>query len=123
MRKATVILALTMFVIAAMVTGCGGGDKKPAEQPKAKGPSGTLMIYTSIYPDIVELVKPAIAKKFPDLKVNWFQAGSEQVMAKLAGEIEAKKVQADVLLVADPAYYLTLKDNGLLMLYFSSFGI
>ncbi|MBP8036425.1 MAG: ABC transporter substrate-binding protein [Negativicutes bacterium] len=117
MRKATVILALTMFVIAAMVTGCGGGDKKPAEQPKAKGPSGTLMIYTSIYPDIVELVKPAIAKKFPDLKVNWFQAGSEQVMAKLAGEIEAKKVQADVLLVADPAYYLTLKDKGLLMKY------
>jgi iron(III) transport system substrate-binding protein len=38
-------------------------------------------------------------------------------MAKLAGEIEAKKVQADVLLVADPAYYLTLKDKGLLMKY------
>ena len=48
MRKATVILALTMFVIAAMVTGCGGGDKKPAEQPKAKGPSGTLMIYVRL---------------------------------------------------------------------------
>ena len=106
-----------MFVIAAMVAGCGGGDKKPAEQPKAKGPSGTLMIYTSIYPDIVELVKPAIAKKFPDLKVNWFQAGSEQVMAKLAGEIEAKKVQADLLMVADPSYYLTLKEKNLLMKY------
>ena len=62
MRKATVFLVLAMFVIAVLVTGCGGGDKKPAEQPKAKGPSGTLMIYTSIYPDIVELVKPAIAK-------------------------------------------------------------
>ena len=115
-----VLVVLVMFAIAAMAAGCGG-DKKPAEQPKAeqkaKGPSGTLMIYTSIYPDIVELVKPAIAKKFPDLKVSWFQAGSEQVMAKLGGEIEAKKVAADVLLVADPAYYLTLKDKGLLMKY------
>ena len=115
MRKATVILVLAMFVIAAVVAGCGGTDKKPAEQPKAKGPSGTLMIYTSIYPDIVELVKPAIAKKFPDLKVNWFQAGSEQVMAKLAGEIEAKKVQADVLMVSDPGYYITLKEKNLLL--------
>ena len=121
MKMAMVLVVLVMFAIAAMAAGCGGGDKKPAEAPKAeqkaKGPSGNLMIYTSIYPDIVELVKPAIAKKFPDLKVSWFQAGSEQVMAKLAGEIEAKKVQADVLLVADPAYYLTLKDKGLLMKY------
>ena len=120
MKKGLALVILVMFAIAAMAAGCGG-DKKPAEQPKAapaaKGPSGTLMIYTSIYPDIVELVKPAIAKKFPDLKVSWFQAGSEQVMAKLAGEIEAKKVAADVLLVADPAYYLTLKDKGLLLKY------
>ena len=117
MKKAMVFLVLVMFVVTAMLTGCGGGDKKPAEQSKAKGPSGELMIYTSIYPDIVEMVKPVITKKFPDLKVSWFQAGSEQVMAKLAGEIEAKKVQADVLLVADPAYYLTLKDKGLLLKY------
>lgn len=117
MKKALILLVIVIFAVSALVAGCGGGDKKPAEQPKAKGPSGTLMIYTSIYPDIVELVKPAIAKQFPDLKVNWFQAGSEQVMAKLAGEIEGKKVQADVLLVADPAYYLTLKDKGLLLKY------
>jgi iron(III) transport system substrate-binding protein len=117
MKKALILLVVVIFAVSALVAGCGGGDKKPAEQPKAKGPTGTLMIYTSIYPDIVELVKPAIAKQFPDLKVNWFQAGSEQVMAKLAGEIEGKKVQADVLLVADPAYYLTLKDKGLLLKY------
>jgi len=103
-------------MIAVHVAGCGE-DKKPAEQPKSTGTSGILMIYTSIFPDVVELVKPAIAKKFPELKVNWFLASSEQIMAKLDREIENKKIQADLLLVADQPYYLTLKDKGLLLKY------
>jgi iron(III) transport system substrate-binding protein len=36
-------------------------------------------------------------------------------MTKLAGEIEAKKIQADVLMVSDPGYYITLKDKNLLL--------
>jgi len=115
MKKVWIPILIAVFAIAALTVGCGDSSQKPADKPK--GPTGSLMIYTSIYPDIVELVKPALAQKFPDLKIQWFQAGSEQVMAKLAGEIDAKKVQADVLLVADPAYYLTLKDKGLLMKY------
>lgn len=114
-------LIVSLLVIAAMslalVAGCGGGDKKPAEAPKAKGPSGTVMIYTSIYPDIIELIKPSLKKQFPDLEVQWFQAGTEKVMAKVAGEIEAKKIQADLLMVADPSYYLTLQQQNLLLKY------
>ena len=30
-----VLVVLVMFAIAAMAAGCGGGDKKPAEAPKA----------------------------------------------------------------------------------------
>ncbi len=116
MRKTLVLLLLLIFMIAVHVAGCGD-DKKPAEQPKSNGTSGILMIYTSIFPDVVELVKPAIAKKFPELKVNWFLASSEQIMAKLDREIESKKIQADLLLVADQPYYLTLKDKGLLLKY------
>lgn len=114
-------LIVSLIVIAAMslvlVAGCGGGDKKPAETSKAGGPKGTVMIYTSIYPDIIELIKPALKKQFPDLEVQWFQAGTEKVMAKVAGEIEAKKIQADLLMVADPSYYLTLKNQNLLLKY------
>ena len=113
------VLAVVVAMLAMVAAGCGGGDKKPAAPAKADATkiSGKLMIYTSIYPDIIEGVKPAIKKAFPDLDVQWFQAGTEKVITKLTGEIEAKKVQADVLLVADPAYYLTLKDKGLLMKY------
>lgn len=113
---AAVIAAMMLTVLAA---GCGGGSSsQPADKPKATGgPKGTIMIYTSIYPDIIEQVKPAMKKAFPDLEVQWFQAGTEKVMAKVAGEIEANKIQADLLMVADPSYYLTLKEKNLLLKY------
>lgn len=110
-----VALLLIGAMLGALVTGCG--STKPAETPKAQGVKGTVMIYTSIYPDIIELVKPALKKEFPDLDIQWFQAGTEKVMAKVAGEIEAKKVQADLLMVADPSYYLALKEQNLLLKY------
>ena len=122
MRKRTlhwVVLIVAVAMLTALVAGCGGGEKKAAEPAKSDTPkiSGKLMIYTSIYPDIIEGVKPAIKKAFPDLDVQWFQAGTEKVITKLTGEIEAKKIQADLLMVADPSYYLTLKDKNLLMKY------
>ena len=46
------------------------------------------MVYTSIYPDIIDNVcKPAMSKVFPDMKVDWFQGGTEKVITKMAGEI------------------------------------
>ena len=116
---------LVLVVVAAMLSlvaaGCGG-DKKAAEPAKPAAPaaqkvSGKLMIYTSIYPDIIEVVKPALKKAFPDLDVQWFQAGTETVITKVTGEIGANKIQADLLMVADPSYYLQLKEKNLLMKY------
>lgn len=112
------LLALAMVLVfaASILGGCGGA--KEAEKPKAAdSPKGKLMIYTSIYPDIIESVKPALKKAFPDIEVEWFQAGTEKVMAKVAGEIEAKKISADLLMVADPSYYLTLQEQNLLLKY------
>lgn len=116
-KRSCLFMALVIIVamLGLIAGGCGGG--KPAEAPKSQGPKGTVMIYTSIYPDIIEMVKPALKKQFPDLDIQWFQAGTEKVMAKVAGEIEAKKVQADLLMVADPSYYLTLKEQNLLLKY------
>lgn len=116
-KRSYVFIALVIIVsmLGLFIGGCGGG--KPAEAPKSQGPKGTVMIYTSIYPDIIEMVKPALKKQFPDLEIQWFQAGTEKVMAKVAGEIEAKKLQADLLMVADPSYYLTLKEQNLLLKY------
>ena len=106
------ILAGLMMCVAA--AGCGGGDKQADN--KAGGVKGDLMVYTSIYPDIIDnMCKPNVAKAFPDMKVNWFQGGTEKVITKITGEIKAKKIAADVLMVADPSYYLKLNEQGLLL--------
>lgn len=108
--------AAAMLALSVALAGCGGGDKKADN--KAGGVKGDLMVYTSIYPDIIDnMCKPNVAKAFPDMKVNWFQGGTEKVITKITGEIKAKKIAADVLMVADPSYYLKLNEQGLLLPY------
>ena len=105
MKKAKwLCTAAAVLALSAAVAGCGGSDKQEAGT-KAGGPKGEVMVYTSIYPDIIDNVcKPAMSKVFPDMKVDWFQGGTEKVMTKMAGEIKAKKIGADVLMVAEPSY-------------------
>ncbi|MDU4960966.1 MAG: ABC transporter substrate-binding protein [Sporomusaceae bacterium] len=117
MKKRLVGL-LALLVVLVFTAGILGGCGKDGEKPKAADAGkGKLMIYTSIYPDIIESVKPALKKAFPDVEIEWFQAGTEKVMAKVAGEIEANKISADLLMVADPSYYLTLQEKNLLLKY------
>ncbi len=103
-----------LLALSVALAGCGGGDNAK----KSAGVKGELMIYTSIYPDIIDsMCKPNVAKAFPDMKVNWFQGGTEKVVTKITGEIKAKKIGADVLMVADPSYYLKLNEQKLLLPY------
>ena len=117
MKKSKWMLgAAAVLALSVALAGCGGGDKKA--EKKAGGTKGELMVYTSIYPDIIDnMCKPSLAKAFPEMKVNWFQGGTEKVVTKITGEIKAKKIGADVLMVADPSYYLKLYDQKLLLPY------
>ena len=117
MKKSKWMLgAAAILALSVALAGCGGGDKKA--EKKATGTKGELMVYTSIYPDIIDnMCKPNVAKAFPEMKVNWFQGGTEKVVTKITGEIKAKKIGADVLMVADPSYYLKLEDQKLLLPY------
>ena len=117
MKKSKWMLgAAAILALSVALAGCGGGDKKA--EKKATGTKGELMVYTSIYPDIIDnMCKPNVAKAFPEMKVNWFQGGTEKVVTKITGEIKAKKIGADVLMVADPTYYLKLEDQKLLLPY------
>ena len=118
MKKAKwLCTAAAVLALSVAVAGCGGSDDKKAADSKG-GPKGDVMVYTSIYPDIIDnMCKPNVAKAFPDMKVNWFQGGTEKVITKITGEIKAKKIAADVLMVADPSYYLKLQEQGLLLPY------
>ncbi|GHU71942.1 iron(III)-binding protein [Clostridia bacterium] len=79
--------------------------------------SGKLSIYTSIYQDVLDAMVKALKVEFPNLEVVPFQGGTGTIQTKLAGEMEAKNIQADLLLVAEPAYSLELKELGYLHQY------
>lgn len=79
--------------------------------------TGTVMIYTSIYQDVLDAMVAALGEEFPNLKVETFYGGTGNIQTKLSAEMEAKSIQADLLLVAEPAYSLELKELGYLHAY------
>ncbi|MEG0970632.1 MAG: ABC transporter substrate-binding protein, partial [Acidaminococcaceae bacterium] len=121
MKKTKWLMATAAVLAMSLAAGCGGGDKKAADTTKtASNAKGEVMVYTSIYPDIIDnMCKPNVAKAFPNMKVSWFQGGTEKVITKINGEIKADKIGADLLMVADPSFYLNLQDDKRLLNYVS----
>lgn len=56
-------------------------------------------------------------KSCPDVKVEIFRSGTEEVVSKVLAEKEAGSVLADVLLVSDAATFESLKAKDILMSY------
>lgn len=76
--------------------------------------SGKVVIYTSMYEDIIDNMETELEKVFPDLDVEFFQGGSGTIQSKIAAEMDAGKMGCDILMVAEPSYALQLKEAGIL---------
>ena len=74
--------------------------------------SGKLMIYTSMYQFVIDMMDEALAKEFPNLDVEFFYAGTGSLQTKITGEMETGTLGCDMMLVAEPAYSLELKEGG-----------
>ncbi len=78
---------------------------------------GKITIYTSMYRFVYEGMKVELAKEFPNLDVEFYYAGTGTLISQIAGEMGDDHTGAlgcDMLLVAEPAYSLELKDYGYL---------
>ena len=83
---------------------------------------GELVIYTSMYKEIVDMMDAALKAEFPNLTPGndgsfFFQAGTGSLITKIYGEMGDNRDQAlscDMLMVAEPAFSLELKDYGYL---------
>lgn len=64
-----------------------------------------VWIYTSLYKDTIADIQPKLATAFPDVDVQFYQAGSEEVAAKVQAENLAGKIQADILISSDRFWY------------------
>ena len=78
---------------------------------------GTVMIYTSMYQFVIDMMDEALKAEFPNLTPGngdsfFFYGGTGALQQKLAGEMEEGTLGCDMMLVAEPAYSLELKEGG-----------
>ena len=83
---------------------------------------GELVIYSSMYPEILDMLDAAIKEEFPGLTPGndgsfFFYAGTSKLITKIYGEMGEGRDQAlgcDMFMVAEPAFSLEMKDYGYL---------
>lgn len=80
-------------------------------------PSGTLNFYTSMQVDVVEDIIAAFEAAHPDVRVDMLYSGSVELEQRVYAERDAGAVNADVIWAANPAFFLKLKAEDLLLTY------
>ena len=78
---------------------------------------GNLVIYTSMYQFAIDMMTDALKQEFPNLNVTLVYGGTGDLQTKLAGEMgdnHSGTLSCDMLMVAEPAYSLELKEYGYL---------
>ena len=74
-----------------------------------------IWIYTSLYKDTIADITPQLEKAFPGVKINWYQAGSEEIAAKVNTELIAGVPKADIMISSERFWYQELSDSGRLV--------
>lgn len=133
MRKKIFAILLTS-AMAVSLTACGGSQQAPAttaaqeaagtqaeagNQEAASEASGTVMLYSSMQEDQLMAVKEGFEKKYPNIKMDYYFAGTGKVITKIATEHQSGQVAADVIWVGDPSDYIGFKKEGILAKYSS----
>jgi iron(III) transport system substrate-binding protein len=83
----------------------------------AAQPSGTLHFYTSMQIDVVEQIIAEFEALHPEINVDLLYSGSVELEQRIYAELDAGRLRADVIWAANPAFFLKLKEEGLLMAY------
>lgn len=123
MKKKVLCVLLALSAISGMLF-ANGASESPASGKQGgiqadNSVTGDVMIYTSIYEDIVSMMDEALAQKFPNCNIEFFQGGTGKVQTKVTGEMGSGKLGCDMMLVAEPAYSLELDEGGWLHKYLS----
>jgi iron(III) transport system substrate-binding protein len=83
----------------------------------AHAASGKVMLYSSMQEGQLQAIKEGFEKKYPDIKMDYYFAGTGKVVTKIATEQQSGQVAADVLWVGDPSDYIGFKADGILAKY------
>ena len=80
---------------------------------------GELVIYSSMYQFVIDMMDEALKQEFPNLVPGndgsfFFYGGTSSLITKIYGEMETGTLDCDMMLVAEPALSLELKEAGYL---------
>ncbi len=92
--KKHLILVLIFSLVALLITGCGGGESKPADKSAAPAKAETINIYT-IWPEKYSSAVFAAFTKETGIKVNFLRFSSGEALARIVAE--KGNPQVDVL--------------------------
>jgi len=107
-KTAALLLALCLFL-------CAAGGAFAAEGSV----QGTLVIYSSMYRFVLDMLDEALREEFPGLTPGngdsfFVYGGTSKLINQIYGEMEDGVLGCDMLLVAEPALSLELKEAGYL---------
>ncbi len=118
-----IVAALTLVVAACSA----GGSPTPTAslEPTAPAsaaslpatvasPSGTITLYTSVTQATVDAVVGGFQDAYPGVTVDVFRAPTAEVAARIATDLAAGGLKADVLWLTDPLSIAAYADQGLL---------
>lgn len=121
-------MGMSALILAACGGGAGEGESTPAEssaagssaassQTAASDAEGQFTLYTSQpEQDIAQLVA-AFNEVYPNIDVEIFRSGTEEVISKVMAEKQTGNILADALLVSDSFTFDGLAEEDLLQAY------
>jgi iron(III) transport system substrate-binding protein len=83
----------------------------------AAAPSGNLTLYTSMPDADAEKLIGAFNAVHPNVKVEVFRSGAEEVVSKIYAEKDGGGILADLVLLADSLTFERMKEDKLLLAY------
>ena len=106
---------LALILAAVMLTGAFAVSASAVNEDV----EGTVGIYSSMYQFVIDMMDEAIKKEFPNLTPAYdgsffFYGGTSSLITKIYGEMETGVLGCDMMLVAEPAFSLELKEAGYL---------
>ncbi|MGE0075317.1 MAG: ABC transporter substrate-binding protein [Sphaerochaetaceae bacterium] len=113
-KNGKVFIVVSLLLVLASGFAFAGGGAEAASSGEAKQ---NVMLYSSLKDSQLAAIKEGFMKKYPNITMDYYTAGTGNVMTKLATEQQAGGISADIIWVGDPTNYIDFKEQGLLMPY------
>ena len=108
----TVLAIIMMVVVLGSLFAKGDAEATAGGEAKQN-----VMLYSSLKDSQLAAIKEGFMKKYPNIIMDYYTAGTGNVMTKLATEQQAGGISADIIWVGDPTNYIDFKAQGLLLPY------